>query len=193
MTLILASASAIRSALLHQAGIAHEIDPAHIDEAAYKAAGGGPAEIALGLAERKALAVGARRPRDWIIGGDSVASVDGRLFDKPRTREEAAEHLRAFSGQPLTLTSAVALCEGTRLHWSHCAEAPLQVRELSQDFIQTYLDAEWPDVGGCVGVFRMEGLGVTLFEAVDGDHFTILGMPLIPLLGALRRHGLAAS
>ena len=93
----------------------------------------------------------------------------------------------------MRLTSAVALATGGRIDWSHVEQAILHVRSLSEDFIHTYLEAEWPAVGGCVGVFRMEGRGVTLFEAIEGDHFTILGMPLIPLLGALRDRKVLAS
>ena len=126
-----------------------------------------------------------------MIGSDSVVSVGGRLFDKPRDRDEAAEHLRFFSGKTMLLTSAVAL--GARRRSSTGAmskRARLQVRPLSEAFIDDYLDAEWPEVGYTVGVFRLEGRGVQLFDRIDGDHFTILGMPLLPLLGALRERGL---
>ena len=93
----------------------------------------------------------------------------------------------------MRLTSAVALARGGELDWKHAETATLQVRALSEVFIADYLDAEWPEVGYTVGVFRMEGRGVQLFERIDGDHFTILGMPLVPLLGALRERGLLAS
>jgi len=134
--------------------------------------------------------VSATVPDDWVVGSDSVVSVEGRLFDKPLDRDNAAEHLRFFSGKTMELSSAVALARGGRVEWSHVETARLQVRPLSDDFITFYLDQEWPDVGYCVGVFRMEGCGVQLFDAVKGDHFAILGMPLIPLLGALRERGL---
>ena len=125
-----------------------------------------------------------------MIGSDSVVSVDGRLFDKPRDRADAADHLRFFSGKPMQLTSAVALARHGELEWSHVETAALQVRPLSEAFILDYLDAEWPEVGYTVGVFRLEGRGVQLFESIEGDHFTVLGMPLIPLLRALRDRGL---
>ena len=112
------------------------------------------------------------------------------MFDKPRSREEAAEHLRLFSGKTMQLTSAVALARAGEVDWSHVESASLVVRELSEAFIHDYLEAEWPEVGYCVGVFRLEGRGVQLFERIEGDHFTILGMPLLPLLGALRERGL---
>ena len=125
-----------------------------------------------------------------MIGSDSVVSVDGRLFDKPQDRDDAAEHLRFFSGKSMQLTSAVALARRGALDWSHAETASLEVRRLSDSFISHYLDAEWPEVGYTVGVFRLEGRGVQLFDRIDGDHFTILGMPLIPLLGVLRDRGL---
>lgn len=191
--LVLASASAIRADMLAAAGVAVEVVPANIDETAAKAGIGDPAALALTLAEAKALAVSGARPGAWVIGSDSVAACAGRTFDKPASHEEAAEHLRRFSGNELTLTSAVALARDGRVEWSHGESACLQVRPLSEAFIDSYLDAEWPAVAGCVGVFRMEGRGVTLFSSIEGNHFTILGMPLLPLLGALRERALLPS
>ena len=179
--------------MLEAAGVEHDTEAPGIDEAAAKARGGGPAALAVELAQAKAVAVSARLPGDWVIGSDSVVSVGGRLFDKPADRGQAAEHLRTFSGQAMRLTSAVALARGGEVDWSHYETASLQVRELSEDFIAGYLDREWPAVSYCVGVFRLEGPGVQLFECIDGDHFTILGMPLLPLLGALRERGLLPS
>lgn len=180
--------------MLDQAGVVHEVLPPTVDETALKAAHAGPdTELALVLAEAKATAVSARRPEDWVIGGDSVISVEHRRFSKPEGREEAAEHLRFFSGRIMHLTSAVALARDGQVDWDYIGEAILHVRPLSEGFIADYLDAEWPEVGHCVGVFRMEARGVAMFDQVEGDHFTILGMPLLPLLGALRERGLAAS
>jgi septum formation protein len=122
-----------------------------------------------------------------------VVSVGGRLFDKPADRAQATEHLRFFSGKPMQLTSAVALARSGTVEWRHAETATLYVRPLSERFIEDYLDAEWPEVGYCVGVFRLEGPGVQLFSAIDGDYFAILGMPLLPLLGALRERDLLAS
>ena len=175
--------------MLVQAGIEHRVERPEVDESALKAAG----EDALGLAKAKALAVNTRYPSDWVIGSDSIVGVGGRQFDKPADRAQAAEHLRFFSGKAMVLTSAVALARGGKVDWSMADEARLQVRELSDRFIETYLDREWPEVSYCVGVFRMEGPGVQLFDRIEGDHFTILGMPLLPLLGALRKRGLAPS
>lgn len=194
MTLILASGSSIRLAMLGAAGVAVTVDPADVDESAVKATHGGddPA-LALTLAEAKASETSRRSSQNWVIGGDSLVSVDGRRFDKPASRADAAVHLRAFSGKQMQLTSAVALAKDGKVDWSHAAQATLHIRLLSDDFIHTYLEAEWPAVSYCVGVFRMEGRGVTLFDRIEGDYFTILGMPLLPLLGALRDRGLVAA
>jgi septum formation protein len=161
-----------------------------VDENAVKQRLSNAVEIASELAAAKARSLASG---DWVIGSDSVVSCGGRLFDKPRDRDEAAEHLRYFSGKTMHLTSAVALARGGQLDWQYTETARLEVRELSDEFISDYLDAEWPEVGYTVGVFRLEARGVQLFERIDGDHFTILGMPLIPLLGALRERGLLPS
>lgn len=192
MALNLASTSSIRRAMLSAAGVEFDVVAPGVDEAALKASGDSKS-AARRLAEAKALAVSARRRGDWTIGSDSVVTVDGRSFDKPEGRAEAADHLRFFSGKPMTLTSAVALARGGDVDWSVSDSATLHVRVLDDAFIDTYLDAEWPEVGYCVGVFRMEGRGVQLFESIEGNHFTILGMPLLPLLGALRARGLLAA
>jgi septum formation protein len=115
-----------------------------------------------------------------------VVSVAGRRFNTPASRVQAAEHLAFFSGKTMALHSAAAIAIGGHLRWSEVARAELKVRELSDDFIERYLVAEWPEVGQCVGVFRIESLGVQLFESIEGDMFTVLGMPLLPVLGALR-------
>ena len=179
--------------MLDAAGVAHRAIPAGVDEAALKRELEDPDRIALALAEAKALHVSKARPDDWVIGSDSIVRVDGRPFDKPRSREEAADHLRFFSAKAMHLTSGVALARSISVEWNHVETAVLQVRDLSDGFIRSYLDAEWPAVSYCVGVFRLEGPGVQLFERIEGDHFTILGMPLLPLLGALRGRGLIES
>ena len=186
MALILASTSAIRRHILDAAGVAYRAVKPDVDEDSVKARLNDAAEIASDLAAAKACSIGGD---DWVIGSDSVVSAGGRLFDKPRGREEAAEHLRFFSGKTMLLTSAVALACGGKLDWRHVETARLEVRRLSQGFIADYLDAEWPQVGYTVGVFRLEARGVQLFDRIEGDHFTILGLPLIPLLGALRERG----
>jgi septum formation protein len=168
--------------MLDAAGVDYEAVKPAVDEEELKLGLDEPAEIASRLAAAKAQSI----PGDWVIGSDSVVSVGRRLFSKPRDCDEAAEHLRYFSGKAMELTSAVALAHGGTLDWSHVETAKLHVRALSEPFIAAYLDAEWPEVGYTVGVFRLEGRGVQLFDAIEGDHFTILGMPLVPLLHALR-------
>jgi septum formation protein len=188
LALILASTSPIRRHMLDAAGVAYQAVKPAVDEAAIKNGRADAAEIATELAAAKATSIGGKG--DWVIGSDSIVSVEGRLFDKPRDRDEAADHLRFFSGKPMQQTSAAALAHGGAVDWQHAETAVLKVRPLSPQFIATYLDAEWPEVGYTVGVFRMEGRGVQLFDSIDGDYFTILGMPLLPLLGALRERGL---
>ena len=191
--LILASQSASRRAMLDAAGVTYVARPAHVDEDAVKTAllaeNQPPRAIADALAELKAGKIAQADPSALVIGSDSVVSLGHRLFDKPVSRDNAAEHLRAFSGETMCLTSAVVVAEAGRPVWRHVSEAKLSVRPLSEGFIETYLDAEWPAIAGCVGCFRMEARGVQLFRQVDGDHFTILGMPLLPLLDYLRLRG----
>ena len=194
MSLILASTSPIRGTMLANAGVAYAAEAPGVDEAAIKAGfEGDDAALTLGLAEAKARAVSARRPGALVIGSDSLISVGGRRFDKPAGRHTAVEHLRFFSGKVMELTSAVVLAEAGETVWRHAGRALLTVRPLSEAFIDSYLEADWPEVSYCVGVFRLEGPGVQLFESIEGDHFTILGMPLLPLLGALRDRGVLAA
>jgi len=191
VTLVLASQSASRRAMLDAAGVAFEALPAQVDERALEAGLGdaAPAQIALALAEAKALAVSALHPGRLVLGSDSLVEVAGRRFDKPASIEDAARHLRFFSGKAMQLHSAAALARDGTVVWRHAALAQLHVRPLSEAFIASYLAAEWPAVAGCVGVFRIEGLGVQLFDGIAGDHFTVLGMPLLAVLGALRDLG----
>ena len=192
MTLILASQSASRRAMLDAAGVPYRAVPAHLDERALEEslAGNPPDEIARQLALAKARAVAAEHPGALVLGSDSLVEVNGRRFDKPESREQAAEHLRFFSGKAMRLHSAAALVRGGTVVWCWSALAVLSVRPLSDAFIADYLTHEWPAVAGCVGVFRIEARGVQLFERIDGDHFTVLGMPLLPVLGALREQGI---
>ena len=138
-------------------------------------------------------AVSTQRPGALVLGSDSLVEVAGRRFDKPASRNAAAEHLRFFSGKAMHLHSAAALARDGAVIWQHGEVAVLQVRALSDSFIADYLAAEWPAVSACVGVFRIEALGVNLFESIEGSHFTVLGMPLLPVLAALRDHGAPAA
>ena len=193
MSLILASKSAIRRQMLADAGVSFKVSAPDFDENMVKQSHAGDAQsLATKLAQGKALSV-ASDPHDWVIGSDSVVSVGDTRYSKPRDRDEAQTHLLAFSGQTMLLSSAVALAHRGQLDWSHVETARLEIRQLSKSFITAYLDAEWPEVGYCAGVFRMEGRGATLFNRVEGSHFTILGMPLLPLLGALRQREIMPS
>jgi septum formation protein len=187
--LVLASQSESRRAMLTAAGVPFRSEPAHIDERALERSHGGadPAAVALALAVAKAIAIAA--PGALVLGSDSLVASDGRRFDKPASRAEAADHLRWFSGRTIDLHSAAAIVRDGAVVWSHASLARLAVRPLSEQFIAAYLDAEWPAVAGCVGVFRIEAMGVQLFDRIEGDHFTVLGMPLLAVLGALRTLG----
>lgn len=191
MTLVLASQSASRKAMLEAAGVPFVARPAAVDERALEEslAGRAGAEVALALAEAKALAGSGTYPEALVLGSDSLVEVAGRRFAKPESRAQAGEHLRWFSGRTMDLFSAAALARNGTVVWSHVERAGLAVRALSDAFIADYLDAEWPAVSGCVGVFRIEARGVQLFDRIEGDHWTVLGMPLLPVLAALRREG----
>lgn len=188
--LILASQSASRRAMLDAAGVSYRAIPARVDEDAVKSAmlgeGQSPRAIADALAELKAIKISQMEPQALVLGSDSVISVEETLFDKPVSKEDAADHLRRFSGQAMTLHSAAVIAEGGKPVWRHVEKAVLHVRTLSEAFIAEYLDEEWPAISACVGCFRIEGPGVQLFSRIQGDHFTVLGMPLLPVLGYLR-------
>lgn len=194
--LILASQSGSRRAMLAAADVAHDAMPARIDEEAVKQgmAGATPRDLADALAEMKALKISAQHPDDLVLGSDSlVALADGAILDKPRDRAEAAAHLRAMSGARHDIVSAAVLAQAGRPVWRHVDTARLHVRPLSDGFVESYLDREWPAIAGCVGCFRIEGPGVQLFERIVGDHFTVLGMPLLPVLRQLRTMGVLPS
>lgn len=189
--IVLASQSASRRAMLEAASIPFTAIPAHIDERALERdlEGAPPEAVALALASAKALAVSADNPDALVLGSDSLVEVEGRRFDKPASRADAAAHLRFFSGKIMRLHSAAALAREGEIVWQQASMASLHVIAMSDGFIEAYLDAEWPAVAGIVGVFRIEARGVQLFERIEGDHFTILGMPLLAVLRALRERG----
>jgi septum formation protein len=194
MTIVLASGSASRRAMLEAAGVAFEIVRPQVDEdaakEALKAEGIDARGLADALAELKALAVSRRMPGRIVVGSDSIVALsDGTMLDKPDTRERAAEQLRMMRGDTHRLVSAVVGARDGVAVWRHVDVAKLHVRAFSDAFLETYLDSEWPAIAGCVGCFRIEGPGVQLFSKVEGSQFTILGMPLMPLLGWLRDVG----
>ncbi|WP_082449995.1 Maf family protein [Sphingomonas sp. Leaf231] len=187
--LILASQSASRTAMLSAAGVPFTAEPAYADEAALKAAMAGrpPRDVADALAELKALKVAARHPGHLVLGSDSLAVLDdGTILDKPANRDEAREHLTRMSGKRHDLVSAAVIAENGQPVWRVVDKAKMFVRPLSAAFIETYLDAEWPAIAGCVGCYRIEGPGAQLFTRIEGSQFTVLGMPLLPVLDYLR-------
>lgn len=193
--IILASKSASRRAMLEAAEIPFSVQISTIDERVIEnnLKDASAKDIAMTLAEAKARDVSLKYPDQLVLGSDSLVVCNDRRFDKPENYNNAVEHLRFFSGNILELHSAAALVKNGEVLWSDAALAELQVAKISDTFIKTYLDSEWPEVAGCVGVFRIEGRGVQLFETIRGDNFTVLGMPLLLVQSALRKLGVLAQ
>lgn len=196
--LILASGSATRARLLREAGLDFEIMKPAVDEAAVKescrAENASVEETATLLAGLKAAAVARRCPAGcFVLGSDQMLACDGAWFDKPADVAAAREQLRALRGRAHVLLSAVVLLkDGSRI-WHHVDRAELTMRAFSDDFLEDYLARAGADVLGSVGAYQLEGLGAQLFARVRGDYFTILGLPLLPVLAILREHGMVAS
>ncbi|WP_284259625.1 Maf family protein [Acidocella aquatica] len=190
MRLILASGSPARQAMLRQAGLICRAVKPDVDESAVKRGfvGEVPA-LALTLAAAKAMRVAQDEPGALVIGADQVLVCEGEIFAKPGDMADAAAQLRRLRGRTHTLVTAVCVCQGAGMVWSDVAQARLSMRAISDEFIAGYLRAEGEAVLGCVGVYRLEGLGAQLFSAIEGDFFTILGLNLLPLLGFLREAG----
>jgi septum formation protein len=190
--LILASQSPARQALLANAGIAFEAIPAELDELAIQLASAlsAPGEIAALLARDKALFVSANHRDRFVVGADQTLILGERLFSKPAGRAQAAAQLRALAGQSHELHSAVAVVRDDEVLFEHVSIARMTMRPLDDNAISAYLDAAGEAVTTSVGAYQLEGLGVHLFERIEGDHFTILGLPLLPLLKFLRSQGL---
>ncbi|HET9018801.1 MAG TPA: Maf family protein [Acetobacteraceae bacterium] len=191
--LVLASASASRRALLEGAGLRFTVQPASIDEGEVKRAaqadGASADDTALLLADLKAQRVARRDPEALVIGCDQLLVCGDRWFDKPADVAEARAHLLALRGRTHELVTAVLCRRGNQRLWHHVARPRLTVRMFGEAFLDAYLAAEGKAVTGTVGAYRLEGLGVHLFDAVQGEHAAILGLPLLPLLGFLRQHG----
>jgi septum formation protein len=190
MALVLASGSRIRADLLKNAGLNFEIDPADVDERAVETplleSGFPPEDLASVLAEAKANDVSGRRSGDLVIGADQILAFEGERRTKPDDMEAARRQLLAFSGKTHELHSAVVLSQNGNAIWRHVSTARLTMRDLSPAFIGHYLAAAGQEVLSSVGAYQLENLGVQLFEKIDGDYFTILGLPLLPLLEELR-------
>lgn len=192
--LILASQSRARQALLANAGIAFEAMPADIDERALQSESGlsAPGEIASLLAGKKALWVSSRHPDRIVAGADQTLALGKRLFSKPTGRAQAAEQLQRLAGNSHELHSAAAVARDGKIVFETVAIARMTMRPLREAEIDAYLDEAGEAVTTSVGAYQLEGLGVHLFERIEGDHFTILGLPLLPLLAFLRGEGLLA-
>lgn len=190
--LVLASQSRARQMVLGNAGLSFQAVPADIDERAIQQKSGllKPDEIAGLLAQEKALFISAKMPERHVIGADQTLSLGQRLFSKPAGRGQAAEQLEALAGKTHELHSAVAVAQGGAILFSSVSVARMTMRPLSRDDVRAYLDAAGEAMTTSVGAYQLESLGVHLFEKIEGDHFTILGLPLLSLLAFLRGQGL---
>jgi nucleoside triphosphate pyrophosphatase len=195
LPLVLASQSRSRRAVLEAAGVAIEVKPAAIDERGVEARAGvsGADAVAALLAREKANAVGSNDPERLVLGADQTLALDGRRFSKAVDRAAARQQLSALRGRTHTLHSALAVVRGGTVLFEYVDAAHLTMRSFSDDFLDAYLDAVGGAALASVGCYQLEGQGIQLFERVEGDHFTVLGLPLLPLLAWLRREGLMAA
>jgi septum formation protein len=194
VSLILASGSAARRCMLEAAGVAFEVDAPRVDEEAAKASlraeGATPRDQAVALAELKALSVSTRRDA-FVIGADQMLALEGEAFDKPKSADEAREHLLRLRGRTHELITAAVVAQGDTVIWRHVDTPRLTMRSFSDAFLTDYLDRAGEEVLMSVGAYQLEGLGAQLFERVEGDYFSILGLQLMPLLAFLREQGAA--
>lgn len=195
--LILASASTVRARLLAAAGVDFRVEPAGVDEVplklAYHAERHTPADCALALAEAKARSVSQRHPRALVVGADQILVCGSEWYDKPVNLDAARTQLRALRGRRhLLATAACAVCNGERV-WRHACGPELTMRSFSDRFLDSYLAAEGDAILGSVGAYRLEAAGIQLFDRIEGDHFAILGLPLVELLSFLREYRVLTS
>jgi septum formation protein len=200
---LLASKSSARLAMLKNAGLKNAgvqvtAVPASVDEDSIKSAmvadGAKPRDIADALAEAKALKVSRKYPGDLVIGSDQIlVTANGPLLDKPESEDQAKDHLRMLSGQSHTLISAAVICEAGKPVWRQIETAKMNMRVLSDAFIEEYVALHWDVIRHCVGCYRIEAEGAQLFEQVEGSQFAVIGMPLLPVLGFLRVRGILTS
>jgi septum formation protein len=191
-SLILASASPSRRQLLASAGLVFAIEPPGVDEQEVKRslATAAPQDLAETLAEMKAVRVSGKHPEAMVVGADSTLACKGRMFDKPPTMEAARKQLLTLRGQTHELFSSVVVARGGSRLWHWNERARLTMRSFNEGFLDTYLSRAGEAVLASVGAYQLEGLGAHLFTRVDGDYFTILGLPLLPLLSFLAGHGI---
>lgn len=195
--LILASASKSRQEMLRNAGVIFESQPVRIDEDAIRmslvAEGAMPRDIADTLAEYKARRASEKSPGALVLASDQILALQGKVFAKAGSKGEAANHLRALAGKAHHLYSAAVIYEDGKPVWRHIGSARMAMHDLSDAQIDTYLDQVWPDISGCVGAYQAEALGAQLFARIDGDWFSVLGMPLLEVLSYLRMRGMLGS
>lgn len=194
MSLVLASGSAARRRMLEAAGLAFEVEVPRVDEeaakASFRAEGMSPRSQADALAELKALSVSMRRG-GFVIGADQMLALEGEAFDKPKSGSEVREHLLRLRGRTHELITAAVVAREGAVIWRHVDTPRLTMRAFSDAFLDDYLNRAGDAVLTSVGAYQLEGLGAQLFERVEGDHFSILGLQLLPLLSFLREHGVA--
>jgi septum formation protein len=192
--LVLASGSAIRSQMLSNAGVAHQVQQARVDEDAIKQAlladDASPRDIADALAEMKARKVSDKMPGAIVIGCDQVLDLGGHLLSKPASPAAALDQLRALRGQRHTLLSAAVICENGKPIWRNVGQVRLRMRDASDAYLAGYVDRNWDSIRHAVGSYKLEEEGVRLFTAIDGDYFNVLGMPLLELLNYLGVRGI---
>lgn len=193
--LILASRSAARRAMLTDAGVSFGLEDAGVDEDAIKVvmSDASPEALATELACAKALAVSRRDPDVWVLGADQTLAFDGGLISKARSLDEAKTRLKSMRGRSHQLHSGAALATKGQIVWSGVDTVQMKMRDFSDAFLDQYIETEGDQLLACVGSYRLEGLGSQLFETVEGDYFTVLGLPLWPVLAELRRAGVIAS
>jgi septum formation protein len=192
-SLVLASASPIRRTLLENAGLSITVSPARIDESSLRdtllSESMSPRDIADALAEMTATKVSLKERTRLVLGCDQVLDLGGEILSKPATIEEARAQLQRLRGRTHDLLSAVVMCQDGAPIWRHVGRARLTVRAFSDAWLEDYLDRNWPDIAGCVGAYKLESEGVRLFSRIDGDYFTVLGLPLLDVLAFLTLRG----
>ena len=196
MTILLASTSPIRLQMLTAAGLSVEPVAPRVDEASIRdalvAEGAHPRDIADALAEMKARKVAERRPTDLVLGCDQILELDGKVFAKPETPEQARAQLCQLRGKTHKLQSAIVAYENAEPVWRHTAEARLTMHQISDAYLDDYISRNWDSIRHSVGCYKIEEEGVRLFSTITGDHFTILGLPLLPLLAWMGTRGMIA-